>query len=88
MWLGLAGAALAPFATRPARAAQNASLRSALKYQDKPNKDQQCSICAQFIPGTMLSGRRSKRKFELNDRLEVVVDKVDRFKRLIDFRPA
>ena len=35
-----------------------------------------------------LSARRSKKKFTLNARLEVVVDKVDRFKRLIDFRPA
>ncbi len=38
--------------------------------------------------GTMLVGRKRKRKFALNDRLEVVVDRVDRFKRLIDFRPA
>jgi ribonuclease R len=38
--------------------------------------------------GTMLVGRKRKRRFELNGRLEVVVDKVDRFKRLIDFRPA
>jgi ribonuclease R len=35
-----------------------------------------------------LSGRRSKKKFTLNARLDVVVDKVDRFKRLIDFHPA
>lgn len=38
--------------------------------------------------GTMLLGRRSKRKYELNGRLDVVVEKVDRFKRLIDFRPV
>ncbi|PTX91046.1 RNB domain-containing ribonuclease [Opitutus sp. ER46] len=38
--------------------------------------------------GTQLSGRRTKLKFELNGRLPVVVDRVDRFKRLIDFRPA
>lgn len=38
--------------------------------------------------GTALIGRRRKRKFALNDRIDVVVDKVDRFKRLIDFRPA
>ena len=37
---------------------------------------------------TMLVGRRTKKKFELNGRLDVVVDRVDRFKRLIDFRPA
>jgi ribonuclease R len=35
-----------------------------------------------------LSARRSKKKFTLNARLDVVVDKVDRFKRIIDFRPA
>jgi hypothetical protein len=34
-----------------ARAAQNAQLRTALKYQDTPNKDQQCSNCLQFVPG-------------------------------------
>ena len=38
--------------------------------------------------GTVLVGRKSKRRFELNGRLEVVVDRVDRFKRLIDFVPA
>lgn len=38
--------------------------------------------------GTMLVGRKKKRRFALNDRLDVVVDRVDRFKRLIDFRPA
>lgn len=38
--------------------------------------------------GTALIGRRRKRRFGLNDRLDVVVHKVDRFKRLIDFRPA
>lgn len=38
--------------------------------------------------GTMLVGRKSKQHYELNGRLDVVVDNVDRFKRLIDFRPA
>jgi ribonuclease R len=38
--------------------------------------------------GTMLVGRRTKKHYALNDRLEVTVDNVDRFKRLIDFRPA
>ncbi|MCX6940016.1 MAG: RNB domain-containing ribonuclease [Verrucomicrobia bacterium] len=44
-----------------------------------------------YVPtddGTMLVGRKTKKKFALNGRLNVVVDKVDRFKRLIDFRPA
>ncbi len=35
-----------------------------------------------------LIGRRTKRKFATNGRIEVVVEKVDRFKRLIDFRPV
>ncbi len=38
--------------------------------------------------GTMLVGRRHKKHFAVNDRLDVIVDRVDRFKRLIDFRPA
>jgi ribonuclease R len=38
--------------------------------------------------GTMLLGRRTKAKFALNARLQVVVDRVDRYKRQIDFRPA
>jgi ribonuclease R len=35
--------------------------------------------------GTAFIGRKSKRKFELGHKIEVVVDKVDRQKRLIDF---
>jgi len=38
--------------------------------------------------GNALVGRRKHRVYELNGRLDVVVDKVDRFKRIIDFRPA
>jgi ribonuclease R len=38
--------------------------------------------------GTALVGRRTKRRYALNDRLDVVVAKVDRVKRLIDFEPA
>jgi ribonuclease R len=38
--------------------------------------------------GNALVGRRKHRSYELNGRLDVVVDKVDRFKRVIDFRPA
>ncbi len=37
---------------------------------------------------TTLVGRRTRKKYALNQRFDVVVDKVDRFKRLIDFRPA
>ncbi|MEX2045363.1 MAG: RNB domain-containing ribonuclease, partial [Opitutus sp.] len=38
--------------------------------------------------GTALVGRKRRQKFGLNQRLDVVVEKVDRYKRLIDFRPA
>lgn len=54
-------------------------------------------IPTQFMPDdyysltndeTALVGRRTKQKFVLNGRLDVVVERVDRFKRLIDFRPV
>lgn len=55
IWLkAAAGTALAvPLATLATRvgAAQNAASRQALKYQDKPNGANQCSNCAQFVPG-------------------------------------
>jgi ribonuclease R len=38
--------------------------------------------------GSTLVGRKTKKHFELNGRLDVVVDRVDRFKRLIDFTVA
>jgi ribonuclease R len=38
--------------------------------------------------GNALVGRRKHHTYELNGRLDVVVDKVDRFKRIIDFRPS
>ena len=38
--------------------------------------------------GNALVGRRRRRQFALNGRLDVVVEKVDRFKRIIDFKPA
>ncbi len=38
--------------------------------------------------GRALVGRRTRRTYELGVRLEVVVDRVDRFKRTMDFRPA
>jgi hypothetical protein len=50
--LALGGTVLAPFLPAGrAPAAQNAQLRAALKYQDAPMQGQQCSTCAQFIPG-------------------------------------
>ncbi|HTB80378.1 MAG TPA: RNB domain-containing ribonuclease [Opitutaceae bacterium] len=38
--------------------------------------------------GNALIGRRTKRRFAVGDRTTVVVDKVDRFKRMMDFRVA
>lgn len=38
--------------------------------------------------GDALVGRKRKRRFEINQRLDVVVEKVDRYKRLIDFSPV
>jgi len=37
---------------------------------------------------TALTGRRTKKTYELGGKIDVLVDKVDRFKRLIDFRLA
>ena len=36
---------------RPSQAAQNAAMRSALKYQDELKNGQQCSTCLQWVPG-------------------------------------
>jgi len=38
--------------------------------------------------GTALVGRRSHQIHQIGGRMDVIVDKVDRFRRLIDFRPA
>jgi ribonuclease R len=37
--------------------------------------------------GTALVGRKRKKHYAVNGRLDVMVEKVDRYKRLIDFRP-
>ncbi len=42
-----------------AQAATNAAMRGALKYQDKPNGDQRCSTCMQFVPGANPKARGS-----------------------------
>ena len=34
-----------------AMAAQNAALRTALKYQETPKGDQKCSLCQHFVAG-------------------------------------
>jgi anaerobic selenocysteine-containing dehydrogenase len=55
IWLKIAaGAALtAPLGTlmSNAWAKKNEALRSALKYQDKPNGASRCSDCMHFVPG-------------------------------------
>ncbi len=33
------------------QAATNASMRTAMKYQDKPSGDKACAGCMQFVPG-------------------------------------
>jgi ribonuclease R len=38
--------------------------------------------------GNALVGRKRRKTYAVNGRFDVVVDKVDRYKRLIDFRPA
>lgn len=55
-FLKVGGAALAVIpilvASGNAYAAKNASMRTALKYQDKPGPDnKECSGCLQFVPG-------------------------------------
>lgn len=53
--LKMAGAAIAMIpvvaVTRDALAATNAQMRTAMKYQDKPNAEKSCSSCMQFVPG-------------------------------------
>ncbi|MGE5468300.1 MAG: high-potential iron-sulfur protein [Ignavibacteria bacterium] len=50
---GCAALAMIPIvvASGRATAAQNAALRSSLKYQDKPMGEKECSNCMQFVPG-------------------------------------
>jgi ribonuclease R len=38
--------------------------------------------------GNALVGRRTHKRYELGGKLDVVVDRVDRFKRMMDFKPA
>ncbi len=37
--------------SRTALAAKNTGMRTALKYQDKPNGDKRCTTCMHFVPG-------------------------------------
>jgi High potential iron-sulfur protein len=54
-FLKLGGAALAmiPIMVAGTRtyAAQNAQMRTSLKYQTKPEGDKSCANCMQFVPG-------------------------------------
>ena len=38
-------------ASKWAEAKKNEPIRTSLKYQDKPNGDQKCANCMQFVPG-------------------------------------
>ena len=51
--LGSAGLALLPLAAFIGKtyAATNAAMRTAFKYQDKPEGDKACRGCVQFVPG-------------------------------------
>ena len=53
--LKLAGATIAMIPvlsiSGKALAATNAQMRTAMKYQDKPNAEKSCSGCMQFVPG-------------------------------------
>jgi len=50
--MGAAALAMIPVIAVPNRAgaATNAALRTALKYQPKPEGDKQCSNCLHFVP--------------------------------------
>jgi hypothetical protein len=54
-FLKMGGAALAMIpvmiVSGRSQAATNAPLRTALKYQGKPEGDKRCSNCVQFVPG-------------------------------------
>ncbi|HWS63222.1 MAG TPA: high-potential iron-sulfur protein [Steroidobacteraceae bacterium] len=59
-FLKIGGATLAVIplivASGSAGAATNAAMRSALKYQDKPEGDKSCSNCVQFVPSPSAQG--------------------------------
>jgi hypothetical protein len=54
-FLKIGGAALAAIpvlvASGRAMAGTNATMRTSLKYQDKPEGDKHCAVCLQFVPG-------------------------------------
>lgn len=54
-FLKIGGAALAMIPvlamSKNALAGTNASMRAAMKYQDKPSGDKHCATCSHFVPG-------------------------------------
>ena len=46
----LAGAACAGLVSPRRASAQGKASKAAMKYQDRPNGEQQCSNCLQFVP--------------------------------------
>ena len=52
--IGSAALAMIPVMVISARseAATNAAMRTALKYQAKPEGDKSCATCQQFVPGS------------------------------------
>jgi len=50
--IGMTALAIVPLAglSERAFATQNAAVRTALKFQEQPNGDKQCSKCVNFIP--------------------------------------
>jgi len=46
-------------ASNQADAAVNASMRAALKYQDKPEGGKECSGCMHFVPGASATAKGS-----------------------------
>ena len=56
----IAGAAAVPGLIRSRTAqAQQKVPQASVKYQDKPNGDQKCSTCLQFIPGSSPTAKGS-----------------------------
>lgn len=58
LWLGSGALASAALAAAGAASAQtNASLRTALKYQDQPKGAQRCDNCIHWVPGSSPTAR-------------------------------
>ena|SRR5215510_4288501 len=73
-WILKIGAALATIPvvaiSGEARAAQNAALRAALKYQDKPGKDgQKCDTCIHWVAGKTATSKGSCKIIQNDDEI-------------------